>query len=227
MSADESTTTTDATPAIPTEATFAPVLEPAHDATGLQVIAPSWVHSGYWGPLNPDEHPAVVALRAAFGDDVVDVVVFRDEVTVYVRAPRWAEVAALLRDDDTLAYRILTDLTAVDMLNLRRSPRFDVVATLLSVKNRQRLRIKAALEEFESCPTLTGVHKTAGWLERECFDMFGITFDGHPDLRRMLLADDWDEGHPLRKDYPIRGYKQYVQPGFENPAPRVRDTRRP
>lgn len=227
MPADESTATPADTPALPTAEALAPVFEPAHDATGLQEIAPVWVHSGYWGPLNPDEHPAVVALRAAFGDDIVDVVVFRDEVTVHVRAPRWANITELLRDDPNLAYRILTDLTAVDMLNLRRSPRFDVVATLLSVKYRQRLRLKAALEEFESCPTLTGVHKTAGWLERECFDMFGITFEGHPDLRRMLLPEDWDEGHPLRKDYPIRGYKQYVQPGYESPAPRVRDVRRP
>jgi NADH-quinone oxidoreductase subunit C len=138
----------------------------------------------------------------------------------------WDAAAQLLRDTPELQYRMLTDLTAVDMLLLRPQPRFDVVATLYSVPNRQRLRLKTGVAEDQPCPTLTSVHLTAGWLERECYDMFGIVFDGHPDLRRMLLPEDWDEGHPLRKDYPIRGYKQYVQTGFDNPAPRVRDSRR-
>jgi NADH-quinone oxidoreductase subunit C len=200
-----------------------PVVEPAHDHTGVQIVDPAWIYTGYWGPLDETRHPAVIALRAAFGDGVEEVVVFRDEVTVWLRANVWDTAAQLLRDTPELQYRILSDLTAVDMLLLRPRPRFDVVATLYSVPNRQRLRLKTSVDEDQSCPTLTGVHRTAGWLERECYDMFGIIFQGHPDLRRMLLPEDWDEGHPLRKDYPIRGYKQYVQPGFENPAPRVRD----
>jgi NADH-quinone oxidoreductase subunit C len=203
-----------------------PVVEPAHDMTGVQVIDPVWVHSGYWGPLDETVHPAVVALRAAMPEAVKEVTIFRDEVTIHVVAERLADAALLLRDGEDLAYRLVSDLTAVDMLGLRRSPRFDVVVTLYSVKHRKRLRLKAAVEEHQSCPSLTGVYKAAGWLERETYDMFGITFTGHPDLRRMLLAEDWDEGHPLRKDYPIRGYKQFVQPGFENPAPRIREPRR-
>jgi NADH-quinone oxidoreductase subunit C len=203
-----------------------PVVEPAHDMTGVQVIDPVWIHSGYWGPLDETIHPAVVALRAAMPEAVKEVTIFRDEVTIHVVAERLADAALLLRDDEDLAYRLVSDLTAVDMLGLRRSPRFDVVVTLYSVKHRKRLRLKAAVEEHQACPSLTGVYKAAGWLERETYDMFGITFTGHPDLRRMLLAEDWDEGHPLRKDYPIRGYKQYVQPGFENPAPRIREPRR-
>jgi NADH-quinone oxidoreductase subunit C len=203
-----------------------PVVEPAHDLTGVATIDPIWVYSGYWGPLDEAAHPAIQALRAAFGDAVTDVVFFRDEVTVHVDAARLADMCVFLRDHDELAYRMLTDVTAVDMLNLRRAPRFDVVVTLYSISNRQRLRLKAAVAEDQSCPSLTPVYKAAGWLERECYDMFGITFEGHPDLRRMLLAEDWDEGHPLRKDYPIRGFKQYVQPGFDAPAPRVRDPRR-
>lgn len=202
-----------------------PVVEPAHDHTGLQVIDPAWVYTGYWGPLDESRHPAVIALRAAFPDAVDDVVFFRDEVTVRLKAAVWDAAAQLLRDTPELRYQMLSDLTAVDMLLLRPAPRFDVVATLYSVPNRQRLRIKTAVAEDQSCPTLTSVYRAAGWLEREAYDMFGIIFDGHPDLRRMLLPEDWDEGHPLRKDYPIRGYKQYVQPGFDQPAPRVRDFR--
>jgi NADH-quinone oxidoreductase subunit C len=202
-------------------------MEPATDKTGMRAIAPAWINTGYWGPQDEAAHPAVRALRAAFPDDVVEVVFFRDEVTVRVNASRWADMFAMLRSDPDLSYRILTDLTAVDMLRLRRTEhRFDVVGTLYSVKNRQRLRLKSSISESEGIDSITGVHRTAGWLERECYDMFGITFHGHPDLRRMLLPEDWDEGHPLRKDYPMRGYKQYVQPGFENPAPRIRDFRR-
>jgi NADH-quinone oxidoreductase subunit C len=203
-----------------------PVIEPAHDHTGIQVIDPAWVYTGYWGPQDENRHPAIIAIRAAFPNDVEEVVFFRDEVTVRVRAQVFAEVCRVLRDTPELSYRILTDLTAVDMLMLRPAPRFDVLATLYSVSNRQRLRIKAGLNEGQSCPTLTEVYRAAGWLERECYDMFGIVFEGHPDLRRMLLPEDWDEGHPLRKDYPIRGYKGYVQPGFQSPTPRVRDFRR-
>lgn len=210
------------------EQSTGPVMERATDGTGMQVIAPIWVNTGFWGPQDEATHPAIRALRAAYPDAVVEVVFFRDEVTIVVNPAHWADAFSLLRTDPDLAYRILTDLTAVDMLRLRRDDkRFDVVGTLYSVRNRQRLRLKARIGESDGIETLTGVHRTAGWLERECFDMFGIVFHGHSDLRRMLLPEDWDEGHPLRKDYPIRGYKQYVQPGFEDPAPRIRDFRRP
>jgi NADH-quinone oxidoreductase subunit C len=168
----------------------------------------------------------VLALRAAFPDDVQGVTFFRDEVTINLRVERLVDACQLLRNTPELAYGTLTDLTAVDMLRLRSGPRFDVVVTLYSISNRQRLRLKCGVDEAQACPTLTSVYLAAGWLERECYDMFGITFAGHPDLRRMLLPEDWDEGHPLRKDYPIRGYKQYVQPGFEDAAPRITDYRR-
>lgn len=202
--------------------------EPAHDHTGVARIHPSWVTTGYWGPLSETDHPAIVALRTAFPDDVEEVVFFRDEVTIRLRLERWIDACRLLRDDQDMEYRILTDITAVDTLRLRSGPpRFDVVATLYSITNRQRLRLKTGVDEGVSCPTLTELYTGAGWLERECYDMFGIPFEGHPDLRRMLLPEDWDEGHPLRKDYPIRGYKQYVEPGFEEEAaPRVKDFRR-
>jgi NADH-quinone oxidoreductase subunit C len=203
-----------------------PVLEPAPDKTGVKIIDPAWIYSGYWGPLDEATHPALRAIRAAFPDAIEEIVFFRDEVTARISTARWVAVVAMLREQPELSYRMLSDLTAVDMLRLRAEPRFDVVATLYSIPLRQRLRLKTGIREDQPCPTLTGVHKTAGWLEREAYDMFGITFEGHPDLRRMLLPEDWDEGHPLRKDYPIRGYKQYVQPGFEDAAPRITDYRR-
>lgn len=219
-------TSTDPDAVVLTEIAERNLTEPAHDKTGIAKVHPSWVTTGYWGPLSED-HPAIVALRAAFGDKVEEVVFFRDEVTIRIHHSIWIEAITLLRDDPDLRYQMLSDLTAVDMLRLRRTERFDLVATLYSLPRRWRLRIKTALEEDQAIPTLTTVYAAAGWLERECFDMFGITFHGHPDLRRMLLAEDWDEGHPLRKDYPMRGYKQYVEPGFEDgAADRVKDFRR-
>lgn len=203
-----------------------PVVETAHDHTGVQVIDPKWVYSGYWGPLDESHHPAIIAIRAQYPDAVEDVSFFRDEVTVRIKRQMFAEIAEFLRNHQELSYWMLSDLTAVDMLMLRSAPRFDVVATLYSIPLRQRLRLKAGVAEDESCPTLTSVYRAAGWLERECYDMFGIVFEGHPDLRRMLLPEDWDEGHPLRKDYPIRGYKQYVQPGYDSPAPRIHEYER-
>jgi NADH-quinone oxidoreductase subunit C len=181
---------------------------------------PYWMR-GYWGPTNPDEHPAVLAIRERFPEAFEDAINFRDEMTIRVKREYLRDVAEFLRDHGDLRYNLLTDLTAVDMLQLREAPRFDVVVQLYSIPNRVRLRLKAGLEDGEPVPSLTPVYEAANWFERECYDMFGIIFEGHPNLRRILLADDWDEGHPLRKDYPLRGYREYIQPGFEAPAPRV------
>ena len=222
---DEIVTADDVNPWL-TEIAQQQLTEAAHDMTGVAQVHPSLVLTGYWGPLSED-HPAIVALQSAFGARVLETAFFRDEVTVRVDPAIWGDAHVLLRDDAELAYRMLSDLTAVDMLKLRSALRFDVVSQLYSLKKRWRLRLKAGIEDGELIESLTSVYAAAGWLERECYDMFGITFEGHPDLRRMLLADDWEEGHPLRKDYPIRGYSQYVEPGFEaGAAPRVKDNRR-
>jgi NADH-quinone oxidoreductase subunit C len=193
------------------------------DSPGRRIWA-----TNYWGPTVPDEHPAVIAVREKFPDGFVDAVNFRDEMTIRVERPMLREVVTFLRDDPAHKYNFLSDLTAVDMLRLRDNPRFDVVVQLYSIPRRQRLRVKAGLNDGEPAPSMVPLFEGANWLEREAYDMFGIVFEGHPDLRRMLLPDDWDEGHPLRKDYPLRGYREYVQPGFEKPAPRVRSRfRRP
>jgi NADH-quinone oxidoreductase subunit C len=157
-------------------------------------------------------HPAVLALRERFGDAVEEIVTFRDETTIRVTNPAVHDALQFLRDDRSLAYDLLIDLTAVD-LRIRR-PRFDVMYQLYSTRNRDRLRLKSGvnpIESGDSIPTASDLWASGNWLERECFDMFGINFAGHPDLRRILLPEDWNEGYPLRKDYPLRGHKQWGQ----------------
>ena len=196
-------------------------------ATEVPVVDSTWA-TGYWGPTDPEAHPAVLAVRERFPEAFLDAVNFRDEMTVRVERSRLRDVVEFLRDQPDLRYNMLSDETAVDMVRLRAEPRFDIVAQLYSIPNRVRLRIKAGVNDGETVPSLVPIHAAANWFEREIYDMFGIVFEDHPDLRRILLADDWDEGHPLRKDYPLRGFREYVQPGFRNPAPRIRSRlRRP
>lgn len=175
-----------------------------------------------WIDDDLEAHPAVRALREAFPGDVLDIIRFRDETTIHVTRERWREIAFYLRDREQIQLNFLTDLTAVDMLRLRTTPRFDVVANLYSIPNRVRLRLKAGCDDAEPVPSLVPVWNGANWLEREAYDMFGIVFEGHPNLRRMLLPDDWDEGHPLRKDYPLRGWKEFPVYNTERVVPRVR-----
>lgn len=167
-------------------------------------------------------HPAVRELRAQFGEVVVDVIRFRNETTIHVRPDYLRQVCDFLRTHDELSFKMLTDLTAVDMLRLRTSPRFDVVVLIYSIKNRVRLRIKAGVDDGQPVPSVVPVWNGANWLEREAYDMFGIVFEGHPNLRRMLLPDDWDEGFPLRKDYPLRGWKEYPSYNTERTVARTR-----
>jgi NADH-quinone oxidoreductase subunit C/D len=122
--------------------------------------------------------------------------------TVTVKRDAWREVMRFLRDDVALRYNFLMDLTAVDHLILGRTPRFEVVAHLYSLSHNQRLRVKTPVPEDDPrLDSLLPVWEGANWFEREVYDMFGITFDGHHDLRRILLYEGF-EGHPLRKDYP-------------------------
>jgi NADH-quinone oxidoreductase subunit C len=148
-----------------------------------------------------ENHRAIVKLREKFADSVIDVKEFRGEVTVTVKKENIVAICTFLRD--SLNYNLLSDVTAVDYLE--REPRFMMVYNMYSIPNKDRLRVKAPVEE---CPatvdTVSTIWTTANWLEREVFDLFGITFNGHPDLRRILMTDDW-VGHPLRKDYPLQG----------------------
>ena len=163
-------------------------------------------------PTDASSHPTVSAVKAQFGSAISDVTLFRDEIAVRVEKASVHEALRFLRDEPTLRYDMLIDLTAVDLRV--RMPRFDVVYQLYSTANRHQLRVKAgvnALERGDSIPTASDLWASANWLERECYDMFGINFADHPDLRRILLPEDWNEGYPLRKDYPLRGHKQWGQ----------------
>ncbi len=124
-----------------------------------------------------------------------------DFATVYVPADRLVETCRVLRDNDALRFTTIIEITAADYFP--RQPRFEVVYHLLSIARRQRVRLKVRAGEGDTIPTVQGVWKGAGWPEREVWDMFGIVFDGHPDLRRLLMPEDW-EGHPARKDYPVQ-----------------------
>jgi NADH-quinone oxidoreductase subunit C len=160
----------------------------------------------------PPPHPAVQAVQQRFSAAVEEVVTFRGEITLRVHKDAVHDALHFLRDDAALRYDMLIDLTGVDWRV--RLPRFDVVYQLYSTENRQQLRVKSgvnALERGDSIATASDLWASANWLERECYDMFGINFAGHPDLRRILLPEDWNEGYPLRKDYPLRGHKQWGQ----------------
>ena len=149
-----------------------------------------------------ENNRAVLKLKESFATSIIDVVEFRGEVTVTVAKDAIIEILTFLKQ--ALQFTQLTDLTALDYLD-KKDDRFMVVYQLLSMSNKDRLRIKTPVSESDCrIPTATLVWKTANWLEREVFDLFGITFDKHPDLRRILMTDDW-VGHPLRKDYPLQG----------------------
>ncbi len=175
-----------------------------------------------WVDPDVERHPAVRVIREHFPNAIVDIVRFRDETTIHIRAELLRDICATLRDDRRTRLDFLSDLTALDMLRLRSTPRFDVVVQLYSLPNRVRLRLKAGCDDGQPVPSLVPLWNGANWLEREAFDMFGIVFDGHPNLRRILLADDWDEGFPLRKDYPLRGWKEFPVYNTERVVPRSR-----
>jgi NADH-quinone oxidoreductase subunit C len=146
----------------------------------------------------------VKALRERFADAILaHTVMAGDEHVVHVRAGRVVEILQFLRDDPAQRYDYLADLTAVDWGGGRP---LEVVYQLWSIPNRRALRVKAplALDSLE-IDSVAGLWKTANWLERETWDMFGIRFRGHPDHRRILMPENYAEGFPLRKDFPLRG----------------------
>ena len=134
---------------------------------------------------------------------VLGTAIVHDQLIVTARREAIVPVLTFLRDDARCQFKLLSDLCGVDYPD--RPERFEVVYNLLSLKLNQRVRVKVTTDEDNSVPSVTGVYRAAGWFEREAWDLFGIYFSDHPDLRR-LLTDYGFEGHPLRKDFPLTGY---------------------
>ena len=139
------------------------------------------------------------------GDDLVESNIAFGELNVTVPCHKIVETLKFLRDDPMCRFLQLIDLCGVDYPGRKR--RFDVVYHLLSLHNNTRVRVKVGVAENDTCPTVTSVHPCADWFEREAFDMYGIVFEGHPDLRR-ILTDYGFEGYPLRKDFPVTGFTE-------------------
>ncbi|MDD9912119.1 MAG: NADH-quinone oxidoreductase subunit C [Alphaproteobacteria bacterium] len=157
--------------------------------------------------IQPDVLEEVVQhIKTSKSDCILQAEVIDSEMVVVARRADIVEMLYFLRDDAQCQFKILVDICGVDWLGRegREQERFDVVYHLLSVAKNLRLRVKVHVAEEESVPTATDVFSSANWYERECYDLLGIPFEGHPDLRRILTDYDFD-GHPLRKDFPLTG----------------------
>ena len=151
------------------------------------------------------DRPAVAALLAWNPAAVTGAKFDRDELSIYIDAAFIRETAAILRDHPELRFNYLVDITCVDWYPTE--PRFEVVYHLLSIPRKDRVRLKVKLDGADArIESLTSVWPSANFFEREVFDLFGVQFEGHPYLRRIMMPENW-EGHPLRKDYPVEGYR--------------------
>ena len=147
------------------------------------------------------ENAVVSKLKSRFADTVLDAVEFRGETTVTVKKEDIVAVCSFMKEE--LGFNFLCDMCGVDYLG--QAPRFMVVYNLYNIASKERIRIKIPVEaDAALVDTVSGVWATANWMEREVWDLMGISFNNHPDLRRILMPADW-EGYPLRKDYPVQG----------------------
>ncbi|WP_041284494.1 NADH-quinone oxidoreductase subunit C [Desulfobacca acetoxidans] len=149
---------------------------------------------------------AINKLQAQFPDEIVDVYEFRGDATVTVKPEKLVEICEFLRDDPETSFRYLSSVSGVDYHPA--SPRFAATYHLYSHQNRNRIALKAfcANDDAPALPSVVSVWSTADWHEREAYDLVGIKFSGHPDLRRILTPPECEGYHPLRKDYPQEGY---------------------
>ena len=150
-------------------------------------------------------HPALASLLAWNKDAVAGAKFDRDEMTIHVERSAIRDACVLLKEDPACPFNFLSDVTCVDWYP--SEPRFEVIYHLLSIPNKERVRLKVRLNSSSpAVESVTSVWPGANYFEREVFDLFGVRFNGHPYLRRILMPEDW-EGHPLRKDYPVEGYR--------------------
>ena len=191
-----------------------PVVKPAAAAAATKPKpkpkAPPQAPKGPTDPLPPDdlERPAyLVALQEALPDAVQAISYWVGDWTVIVPVTALLDVARFLRDDDVASFDYCSDVTASDWPP--REQRFDIIYCLYSIRRRHRIRIKVRAGETEPVPSVTDVWPAANWLEREMWDMFGVNLTGHPDLRRILMPDNW-QGFPQRKDYPLEGPGEFL-----------------
>ena len=157
-----------------------------------------------------EENLTVRKLRDRFPEAILLTKSFRNETTTLVRPGEIVRVCRYVKEDPDLRYDFLSDLTAVDRFH--DHPRFEVVYHLYSLQFKRRIRLKLQVEEGEAVQSVTPVWSSANWHEREVYDMFGVGFDGHPDLQRILMPEGW-EGHPLRKDYPVQASPKWWEEG--------------
>lgn len=169
--------------------------------------------------------PGAVAekIKEKFPGQVVEVVEFRGQVSVIVKKDRIVAILSYLHNDPSLSFDHLQDLTAVDYMK-KKDIRFEVVYNVYSIRHRNHIRIRAQVPEGDAkIDSVVPIWVGADWHERECYDMFGISFTGHTDLRRILMPEDW-EGHPLRKDYPLKGPEfDKDWPGFTDAVRRSKE----
>jgi len=173
--------------------------------------------------VNAEGSPPLVfqKVQEKFRDAILDVSDAKGELTIVVRKDSAYELLEYLKTDSELSYDALVDVTAVDYASMEDIlikydyAQFMVVYHLISIESKNRLRVKTPVHDKEpTIRSVTPLWKGANWLERETYDMFGITFENHPNLQRILMPDDF-EGHPLRKDYPLRGHGERESFNFE------------
>jgi len=150
-------------------------------------------------PVDASNHPLVTRLKEKFGEAVLEASEFLGQLSIVVDTAQIAEICEWLRDDEETPFNYLSDLTCVHYPDNKATP-FEMVYQLYSIAKNERVRLK--VDTNSGVESVTGVWPSADWLEREVYDLFGVVFHNHPDLRRILLPPDW-EGHPLRKDYPL------------------------
>ena len=166
-----------------------------------------------------EESVTLNALKERFGDSILEIHSFRGDDTAVIRPEALIKIATFLKQDPELDYNFLMDLTAVDYLKMNKKPRFEVVYHFYSLSKKQRIRIKVPVEAVNpEVESLVSLWPGANWFEREVWDMFGIKFRGHPNLRRILMYEQF-EGHPLRKDYPIQKRQPLIGPSAQSLEP--------